>query len=131
MSANKTARDYMTQKLITTTPEMDIQSAIKVLLDGRVSGCPVVNATGGVVGVLSIKDCLKVAFDASYHQQPGGPVAAFMSSQVETIEADADIVEVADHFLKSTYRRFPVVADGQLVGQISRYDVLRALRDLW
>ncbi len=55
----------------------------------------------------------------------------YMSAKVQTIDAGADIVEVADLFLKSRYRRFPVTMNDRLVGLISRYDVLRALEDLW
>jgi len=131
MNGNATARDYMARKLVTFTPEMEILRAIKLLLGARVSGGPVLDGKGDIVGVLSIKDCLKIAFDASYHQEPGGRVEEFMSEDVETIAAGTDIVEVADTFMKSRYRRFPVVEDGRLVGQISRYDVLRALEDLW
>ncbi|NQU56883.1 MAG: CBS domain-containing protein [Rhodospirillales bacterium] len=131
MNGKVTARDYMTRKLVTFTPEMDIHRAIKLLLDKRVSGGPVLDDKGGIVGILSIKDCLKIAFDASYHQEPGGKVEEFMSEAVETIDAGTAIVEVADTFKKSRFRRFPVVEDGRLVGQISRYDVLKALEDLW
>ncbi len=129
--AKVAARDYMTRRLVTFTPDMDIHRAIDSLLQAHVSGGPVLAESGDVVGVLSIKDCLAIAFEASYHQQPGGKVEEFMSKEVETIEAGTDIVEVADTFLRSRYRRFPVVEDGRLVGQISRYDVLRALADLW
>ena len=131
MNGNATARDYMKRRLVTFTSEMGIHQAIKLLLDKRVSGGPVLDEKGDIVGVLSIKDCLKIAFDASYHHEPGGKVEEFMSKDVETINAGTDIVEVADTFLKSRYRRFPVVEDGRLVGQVSRYDVLRALNDLW
>lgn len=126
-----TTHDYMTRKLVTFTPDMDIHRAIGALLGAQVSGGPVLDEAGGIVGMLSIKDCLGIAFEASYHQAPGGRVAEFMSETVETIDADTDIVEVAEIFMKSRYRRFPVIAEGRLVGQISRYDVLRALADLW
>ncbi|MBT5266594.1 MAG: CBS domain-containing protein [Rhodospirillaceae bacterium] len=121
----------MTRDLVTFTPDMGIHDAIKALLGAEVSGGPVLDDAGEIVGMLSIKDCLAIAFEASYHQEPGGKVAEFMSSDVETIEARTDIVEVADIFLKSRYRRFPVVEGGRLVGQISRYDVLKALGNLW
>jgi CBS domain-containing protein len=61
----------------------------------------------------------------------GGKVAEFMSTEVETVSADTDIVEIAELFLASRYRRYPVVRDGRLVGIITRHDVLRALDDLW
>lgn len=123
--------DFMTTDLITVTPDMDIHRAIKILLERQISGVPVIGESGELVGILSVKDCLKIAFSASYHQEWAGPVSEFMSAEVQTIESDTDIVEAAEIFLRNRYRRFPVVTDGRLVGMISRYDVLRALEELW
>jgi CBS domain-containing protein len=130
---NKTAkaRDYMSSRLITLTPETDIHRAIKLLLKHRISGAPVVDEDGRLIGVLSKKDCFKVAFTASYHEQWGGPVSEYMSRDPETVDADTDIIEVAEKLLNGPYRRFPVMSRNRLVGQISRCDVLRALEDLW
>lgn len=131
MTRSVKARDYMATRLVTLTPETDIHRAIKLLLKHRISGAPVVDADGRLVGVLSKKDCFKVAFSASYHKQWGGPVADYMTRDVETIDAETDIIAVAEMFLAGPYRRFPVMSQGRLVGQISRYDVLKALEDLW
>jgi CBS domain-containing protein len=109
MEHSAKARDFMSTELVT----------------------PVVDAKGDLVGILSIKDCLRIAFSASYHKEWGGSVSEFMSPNVQTIEADTDIVEVVEIFLKSRFRRFPVVANGRLVGLLSRYDALRALEALW
>jgi CBS domain-containing protein len=130
---NKTAkaRDYMSSRLITLTPETDIHRAIKLLLKHRISGAPVVDEDGRLIGVLSKKDCFKVAFTASYHEQWGGPVSEYMTRDPETVDADTDIIEVAEKLLNGPYRRFPVMSRNRLVGQISRCDVLRALEDLW
>lgn len=121
----------MSSRLITLKPDMNIHAAMKVLLENRISGAPVVDDAGALVGVLSKKDCLKVAFSATYHKEWGGSVSEYMSREVETVDAETDIVEVAERFLKGPYRRFPVMANERLVGQISRHDVLRALDDLW
>jgi CBS domain-containing protein len=121
----------MTTDVITIAPRMNIHAAIKVLVDNRISSTPVVDDNGNLVGILTTRDCLNVAFSASYHKDSGGRVTDYMSENVETIEAGRDIVEVADLFLKSHYRRFPVTENDRLVGLISRYDVLRALADLW
>ncbi len=131
MNRSATARDYMAAKLITLAPDMDIHLAIKTLLDKRISGAPVVDERGDLVGVLSKKDCFKVAFSASYHKDWGGRVSDYMTAEVQTIDADTDIVAVAELFLKSPFRRYPVMSDERLVGQISRHDVLKALEDLW
>ncbi len=125
----RTVGDIMTTELLTFTPETSIHEAIKALLDNRYSGAPVVDADGNLVGVLSRKDCLKIVFSTSYHGDWGGTVAEYMSAKVETLDAETDLVSAAKLFFASPYRRFPVMRDGKLVGQVSRADLLRALID--
>ena len=81
--------------------------------------------------MLSKKDCFGVVYSTSYHQEWGGRVADYMSKEVATIESGTDIVKAADVFMDSTFRRFPVLDSGVIVGQISRADVLRALEEHW
>jgi CBS domain-containing protein len=50
---------------------------------------------------------------------------------VQTLDADLDLVEAAEAFLASSFRRFPVMSEGRLVGQISRSDLLQALAGNW
>lgn len=126
---SRTVADIMATELFTVSPEMNIHEAIRILLDRRISGAPVVDANGVLVGMLSKKDCLKIVFSAQYHDDRGGPVSEFMSAPVETLDADLDIVSAAQAFLDSHYRRFPVLRDGRLVGQVSRYDVLKVLTE--
>lgn len=123
----RTVADIMATSLITIPPEMNIHEAIRILLERRISGAPVVNSDGELVGVLSKKDCLKIVFSSRYHDDWGGPVREFMSAPVETMDAAMDLVSAAQYFLASQFRRFPVLRDGKLVGQVSRYDILKAL----
>ena len=122
-----TVADIMTTQLVTFTPDTNIHKAIHVLLERRLSGATVVDDDGNLVGVLSKKDCLKIIFSTSYHQDRGGAVGEFMSPDVQTMDVDMHLIEAAEHFVKSSFRRFPVLADGKLVGQISRHDILKAL----
>ena len=131
MDQRFTTEQYMSSDLVTFSPAMDLHRAIRLLLKNRISGAPVVDSQGRLVGILTKKDCLKVAFSASYHQEWGGHVAQVMSREVQTVDAQSDVVEVAELFLNSRFRRFPVMKNGRLVGVISRHDVLRALDDLW
>lgn len=124
-------KDYMAANLVTFSPDMDVLDAIHLLLENGISGAPVVDKRGNVVGILSEVDCMKVALSASYHEEWGGKVSEFMSRQVKTIDAEANLVEAAELFMKEPHRRFPVMDDNRLVGQISRRDVLRALEVLW
>jgi len=121
--------DYMSKSLITFSPETDITDAIHTILENKISGAPVINGTGKLVGILSEKDCLTVLIDSDYHDQPGGKgtVMDYMTRDVKTLSADQTVLDAAYAFIKSPYRRFPVLDNGRLVGQISRRDVLRAV----
>ncbi|WP_265519311.1 CBS domain-containing protein [Nitratireductor luteus] len=70
------------------------------------------------------------ALNANYHQEWGGSVTDYMTSPVETLEADIELIQAAEHFLSSHWR-FPVTSDGRLAGQISRADILRTLTVNW
>ena len=123
-------KDFMSWPVVTLNPDMDILEAMEVLLEKRISGAPVLDKLGNLVGMLSEKDCMRVALDAGYHGQLGGRVAEYMHPQVETVDADASIIDIASKFLHHQYRRYPVIQDNRLVGQISRRDVLKALTAL-
>ena len=123
-------RDYMVGSLTTFAPGMDVLDAIHELVQHRIAGAPVVNDQGELVGMLSELDCLKVALNAGYYGDWGGPVTDYMTPDVETVDAEMNIIDLAQKFLDSGFRRFPVLQGNRLVGQISRRDVLRALGDL-
>lgn len=121
-------RDYMAQHLLTFRPEMDLFTAIDLLLEHRISGAPVVDAQGYLVGLLSEGDCLRGILAGAYHEAIGGQVGGYMVSEVETLSPEADIVDVAERFLQGR-RLMPVVEQGRLIGQISRHDLLRAVKE--
>lgn len=123
-------RDYMAANLVTFSPDTDVMQALHRLVAQRISGAPVVDERGNLVGMLSERDCLRVALQATYHEESAGKVKDYMSTGVTTVEADTTILEVAEMFLSAPYRRYPVVEDIRLVGQISRRDVLRALQSV-
>jgi CBS domain-containing protein len=120
----------MARTLVTVKPETDVLDAIHELVTHRIAGLPVVDDEGNLVGMLSELDCMKVALNAGYHGNWGGPVRDFMSDGVKTVDAEMSIIDLAQLFITSRYRRFPVVMRNRLVGQISRRDVLRALECL-
>lgn len=124
------ARDTMTRNPITLAPDEDVIEAMKTMLEHEISGAPVVDGRGNLVGLLTQRDCLTVAYRASYHGQLAGRVSEFMTTEVETIPAGMPLVEVIERFYQSPHRRFPVMEGNQLVGQISRRDVLRAVLEL-
>jgi CBS domain-containing protein len=123
-------KDYMSGKLITFSPDTDVLDAIHELLQYRIAGAPVVDDHGNLVGMLSEFDCMKVVLSSAYHHEPGGPVADLMVRDVKTVDADMSVIDLAQLFMQSRFRRYPVLDGNRLVGQISRRDVLRALVEI-
>lgn len=120
---------YMTTKLIKFTADVDIRDATKILLQNKISGAPVVDDSGKLIGMLSEKDCIQILIDGHWNQRPTGKgtVADFMSTDLTIIPSDMSVYDVAYKFVHAHFRRFPVVDNGKLVGQISRRDVLRVI----
>ena len=128
--STKTVRDYMTTRLLTFTPDMEVMAALRLLVTRGHSGAPVVEDDGRIVGMLSEKDCLKVAVLANYEGVSPGVVRDFMSTKVASVSPDISLLEVAGRFIDAPFKRFAVVENDKLVGQISRSDVLRAIDEL-
>jgi len=124
---SKSIEKYMATELVSFAPGDDIIKAMRVLLERHLSGAPVLDSDGNMVGILSQKDCLSIVYNTAYHQDWGGQVEQYMSRKVEHIDAGCSLLEAAEKFLNSSFRRFPVLRDGRLVGQISRHDIMRAL----
>lgn len=125
-------KDYMTRKLITFKPDQTINEVMEIILKQRITGGPVVDEGNNLVGIISDTDLMQVISDSRYHNMPVADrkVSDLMSPQVFTIDAEADLFDAAARFLKSGHRRFPVVEEGKLIGQISRMDVIIAATNL-
>ncbi|HZR98901.1 MAG TPA: universal stress protein [Chloroflexota bacterium] len=134
-------RDLMTRDLAVVRADEPLTSALRKLLRHRVSGAPVVDATGKLVGVLSEHDLL--AWDQGLLDllagDPGMPledyrrrvatarVSDIMSRSPVTVDEDAPLNAAMRTLVHHAMRRLPVVRDGRLVGILTRADVLRAL----
>ncbi len=121
-------RDYMTQKLITFSPDQSVEEVIEELIRYKISGGPVVNEKNELVGIISEGDCIRHVSESRYHNLPSEnrKVAQHMAKNVETIDGDMNIFDAANKFLNDRRRRFPIVENGVLVGQISQKDILKA-----
>ena len=124
-------KDYMTADPLAFSPEMEVLKAVHLLLEHRLSGAPVVDGDGRLLGFFSEKDGLKVALNASYYEQPGGPVGQYMTREVLTLTASSSMADAIELFVAHHYRCYPVLDDGRLVGQLCRRDALMALEKLW
>ncbi|MAD07922.1 MAG: CBS domain-containing protein [Gammaproteobacteria bacterium] len=122
-------KDYMTKKLVTFTPDMNVVEAMTQILAHSISGAPVVDDNGKLVGILSEVDLMSVVIQDSYYNETLGIVADYMQAPVDTVDGNLDIYTLAERFINEHRRRYPVVHEGALVGQISRRDVLVAALD--
>jgi CBS domain-containing protein len=120
--------DYMTKDLITFTPNQTIETVMETLVKNRISGGPVVNEKNELIGIISEGDCVKQISESRYYNMPmqDKTIEQHMATNVETIDGNMNIFDAANKFLKEKRRRFPIVENGKLVGQISQKDVLKA-----
>lgn len=124
--------DYMTKNVIAFRPEQSVEEVIQSLISNRISGGPVVNENNELVGVISEGDCIKQLSDSRYYNMPveNNAVEHHMAKNVETIDGNMNIFDAAQKFLEAKRRRFPIVENGKLIGQISQKDILRAAMQL-
>lgn len=120
--------DYMTTKLVTFSPQQSILEVMENFAKHKISGGPVLDDNGFLVGIVSEADCMKQISESRYFNQPimDKSVERFMTKDVETIPHDISIFDAAGIFSKHNRRRLPVLKDGILVGQLSRKDVVIA-----
>ena len=108
--------EIMTRDVITVPPDMPIKAVADLLSAKHITGLPVVDASGKVVGVLSELDIIS---------RQGATAADIMSGQVISAAEDDDVEDVANLFSSRRIRRVPILADGKLVGLVSRSDLMR------
>lgn len=120
--------DYMTRNLIVFRPDQSVMQVMNSLIKNKISGGPVVNDKYELVGLISEGDCMKQISESRYYNQPmeNIKVEDYMVKDVETIDGNMNVFDAAEKFLSSRRRRFPIVEDGKLIGQISQKDILKA-----
>ncbi|WP_397444650.1 CBS domain-containing protein [Polaribacter sp. R77954] len=121
--------DYMTTKLVTFKAEDSLDYVISQLIKYKISGGPVTNDKNELVGIISETDCIKHISESKYYNMPSdtnNTVGKYMVKDVDTIDKDMNIFDAAFKFISSHRRRFPVIENGKLIGQLSQKDVLKA-----
>lgn len=121
--------DYMTTNLITFKADDSLDHVINLLIKYKISGGPVVNETNELIGIISETDCIKHISESKYYNMPSDTnniVGKYMVTDVDTIDKNMNIFDAAFKFISSHRRRFPVIENGKLIGQLSQKDVLKA-----
>ena len=130
----ETIEKYMVplSNIITFKPDQPIQDVIATIVSKKISGAPVLDDQQHLVGMISEKECLRLIVDQAYHNLPAETrrVSDYMTPKVQSLSPTTTIVEAAMEFLNSPIRRFPVVENGMLIGQVSRRHILKAAQNL-
>ena len=125
-------RDHMTTRLVTFRTEDTIDQVMERLTKSKISGAPVVDESGALIGIISEIDCLREIIKGKYTNTVRFPakVKELMTKDVITLSPDMSLFDAVQMFLEYKIRRFPVLKEGRLVGQISLSDVIRAFPSL-
>lgn len=142
------ASDVMSRNVVSARPDMPVAEAIGLMLDRGISGLPVVEADGSVVGILTEGDLLRRSETGTQKRRSRwlelllGPgrladeyvktharvVGELMTREVVAVGEDTPLDAVVALMEENRVKRLPVVRDGKIVGIVSRADLLRALR---
>ncbi len=126
-----TAANIMARSEATFSPDLDIYRAIRQLLKSKLTGAPVVDDNGVLLGMLTERDCLKVLVGGVMEGLPAGNVSDYMSAPAESIKPTARLYDIVHLFLTRAYRKLPVVDDdARVIGQVSRRDALKSLESI-
>ena len=115
------ARDIMTHRVYTTTPQATVQEVAQLLTRERISGVPVVNPDGKLIGIVTEADIIAKTTANNLH------VKDIMSSEVIVVSEDTPVSEIAQLLTDKRIKRVPVVHEGRLVGIVSRADIVYAV----
>jgi len=139
------ARDVMSSTIISVSAGNSIRHAAEIMLEHDISGVPVLDDNGALVGMLTEGDLLRrceLGGDFSPHRDPTASdtertrefikrnawnVADVMSTSVQTVDANATLADVCEILLRERIKRVPVLSNGRLVGIVSRHDLLKAV----
>ena len=124
-------KQFMDQVVPVLKPGMRLTEAVDFLLRHRVTGAPVVDRKGKIIGIITETDLLRIISEGVGGEPPtDAKVADFMTTEVVTVDPETDIYFVAGVFLANPFRRLPVVNKGKLVGAVTRFDLLRVIQSM-
>jgi CBS domain-containing protein len=141
------ASDVMSTSVVTTTPDMTVETVAQLMINHRISGVPVVDKNGRLAGIVTEGDLLRRAetgterrrshwsewlssgprLAAEYIKSHARRVEDIMTREVVTVGELATLAEIADLMETKRIKRVPVAHDGKIIGIVSRADLLRVL----
>ncbi|MEN6414062.1 MAG: CBS domain-containing protein [Veillonellales bacterium] len=144
------AQDIMEKEVVSVNQQATVREIAQVLLDHKISGVPVVDDAGDLVGIVTEGDLLHKEmspriphfvnilgaiiyyngvrrYDEDFKKLMAGQACEMMTKKVITVDEDADIDAVVKLMIEHGIKRIPVVKDNKVLGIVSRRDIIRAL----
>jgi CBS domain-containing protein len=141
------AKDIMTRRVISVSPDTTVVEAVRLMLQNRISGLPVVGADGMLVGMVTEGDFLRRAENGTERRRPrwlelvlgpgraaldfthshGRKIEEVMSNDPVTITEDTGLDEIVSLMERHRVKRVPVLREGRVVGIVSRANLMRAI----
>lgn len=145
-----TARDIMSKKIHTVSPDMSVDDLARTFMDKSVSTMPVVDASGALVGIVSATDLIEqdkplhiptviAIFDMVIYleseknfrdeveKMTARTVGEICAREVVTCSPETTVAEIAALMTGKKVHLLPVIEDGKLVGVVGRHDILRSM----
>ena len=125
---NILVKDYMSKEVITFQKSDSIFEVKRILLEKKISGAPVINKSGKLIGIISETDLMKQIVDSRYYNMPMSKttISKYMTENVDSISPNETIFDAAEKFLRLKRKRFPVIVSNKILGIISRVDIIAA-----
>lgn len=112
------ASDFMTRDIITVSPSTKVKNLAMILIKNQISGAPVVNKNGKILGIVSEADIIA---------KRGKDAQAIMSKKIISVRQDASLEEIAQLMMTHAIKRLPVMDGSKIIGIVSRADIVSAI----
>jgi len=119
-------KDIMSTDVVSVQPDTPVTRAVELLIENDITGLPVVEPSGRLVGIVTEKDLIGVLCG---QDAPSGTARDYMTDDVISFDEDDDIIAICECLISNHLRRVPILADGKLVGIISRRDLIKYIME--
>jgi CBS domain-containing protein len=121
------AKDVMTKRLMTTKPDSKIIEVIKLMVDQKVTGLPVVTDDGDLLGMVTEKDILEtLLYDEDIKSRTASDL---MTMDITSFNEEENLMPILKSLVENNFRRVPILSAEKLVGIISRRDIIHYLSE--
>ncbi len=114
--------EIMSKDIVSVTPDMPVSRVIELLVENDITGIPVVDLAGQLVGIITEKDVIGVLSEAEI---ASGKVRDYMTEEVVHFDVDGDLIPLCESLVNYHFRRVPILSEQRLVGIVSRRDLIK------